>query len=334
MSHVRGRREITSLRCLCPHADSSTERRVYPLSLKDQISGIDTGVTMRVLLTVVITLCVLLPFANQTLFRAEPEDRPRVELLEAEHRFSSSVGKRDARAVDALLTDGVRIVGPDGELLEKARVLAAVRDRAGNIGASLLQSDVRFYDTVALVHGRSVMSGSHMYVLRAWVRLAGTWRLALEHVTDITEHAAADPPAFATLEAPIPARPAEDAPEEAADEAEVRNALRESHERYWAKDVQGYQHTVGADLIRAAETGVRTGTELVAFMRGSPHLPRQPSRQLEMWTKVFGNVAIGGWLDAGTTPQGADSRNRFTLALVWRDGRWQIVQIQSTAVEG
>jgi hypothetical protein len=302
--------------------------------LNDHISGIDTGVTMRVPLSVLITVCVLLPFTNHTRFKTEPEDRPRVELLEAEHGLSSSVGNRDVQAVDALLTDGIRIVGPDGELLDKALVLAAVRDRDEIMGASLMQSDVRFYDAVALVHGRGVMSGGQLYVLRAWVRLAGGWRLAVEHATDITEHATADPPAFATLETPVPARPAEDAPDEGADEADVRNALRESHERYWAKDVQGYERTVGADLIRAAETGVRPGTELVAFMKDSPHLPRQPSRQLEMWAKVFGNVAIGGWLDAGTTPHGAVTRNRFTLALVWRDGRWQIVQIQSTAVQG
>jgi hypothetical protein len=51
-----------------------------------------------------------------------------------------------------------------------------------------------------------------------------------------------------------------------------------------------------------------------------------------MWAKVFGNVAVGGWLDRGKNRDGGVSRNRFTLALVWRDGRWQIVQIQSTGV--
>ena len=289
---------------------------------------------MRVFVTILVISCVLLQFPNRVPLKTKPGDRQHVELLAAEHRFSSSVERRDAQAVEALLTDGVRIIGPDGELLDKARAVAAIRDRPGHVGASLVESDVRFYDTVALVHGRSVISGKQMYVLRGWVRPAGTWQLALEHATDITEHATADPPAFDTLDAPVPAIPTEDAPEGAAEEADVRNALRESHERYWAKDVEGYERTVGADLIRAAETGVRPGTELVSFMRGSPHLPRRPSRQLEMWAEVFGNVAIGGWLDAGTTAHGAASRNRFTLALVWREGRWQIVQIQSTGVQG
>jgi hypothetical protein len=289
---------------------------------------------MRALVVTLVLFCVLLPSTDRVPLGITPERSPRGELLEAERHFSSSVERRDAQAVGRLLAEGVRIVGPDGQLLDRARALDAVRRGSEEVGAVLEQSDVRFYDTVALMHGRSVIPGGHMYVLRGWVRMAGRWRLALEHSTDITEHASADPPAFATLAAPVPVRPAEAAPEEETEEADVRNALRESHARYWAKDVAGYQRTVGADLIRAAETGVRPGTELVAFMRGSPHLPRQPPKQLEMWARVFGSVAIGGWLDAGTTPHGAVSWNRFTLALVWREGRWQIVQIQSTGVQG
>jgi Domain of unknown function (DUF4440) len=288
---------------------------------------------MRALLTALLTLSVLLPFTTRVRLDVEPDELPRVEVLEAERDLIASVDSKDTETVEALLNDQVRVVDVDGALLDRTRALAAVRDAAGAIGVALRDPDLRFYDSVALVHGRSHRAESEMYVLRAWVRREGQWKLALEHATDITRHAAADPPAFDTLEAPVPARPTDDAPE-AIEETDVRNALRESHRRYWAKDVDGYLRTVGVDLIRAAETGVRPGSELVAFMRDSPHLPRPPSQQLEMWAKVFGNVAIGGWLDAGTTAHGWVSRNRFTLALVWREGRWQIVQMQSTGVSG
>lgn len=293
-----------------------------------------TQPTMRALLTALLTLSILLPFTTRVRLDVEPDELPRVEVLEAERDLIAAAGSRDVGTVEALLNDQVRVVDVDGDLLDRSSGLAGVHGgAAGAIGVPLLDPDLRFYDSVALVHGRSHRAGSEMYVLRAWVRRERQWKLALQHATDITRHATADPPAFDTLEAPVPVQPTDDAPE-AIEETDVRDALRESHRRYWAKDVDGYLHTVGVDLIRAAETGVRPGRELVAFMRDSPHLPRPPSQQLEMWAKVFGNVAIGGWLDTGTTAHGAVSRNRFTLALVWREGRWQIVQMQSTGVSG
>jgi hypothetical protein len=199
------------------------------------------------------------------------------------------------------------------------------------------------------VHGQAVVDDlskgpdgagrpkKHLYVLHVWASPGDAWELVADHTTDITEHATAEPPAFATLDAPVPAGPAHRAPSHATGDpdgtaADVKEALRTSHHRYWAKDVAGYQRTIGSDLIRAAETGVRPGSDLVTFMKSNPRLPQPPSDQLEMWAKVFGNVAVGGWLDRGKNRDGGVSRNRFTLALVWRDGRWQIVQIQSTGV--
>ena len=286
---------------------------------------------MRSLVSALITLCLLIPFINLTRLTPESEERLTVELREAERRFTASAETGDAEALESLLTDDVRIVRSNGDQLDHGQALAAVHSRQG-LGLPLQNPDTRLYDRLALLHGRAVTAGKHEYVLRAWVRAGDTWRLAIEHATDITEHATADPPAFAALPERVAAHPTDDVGEGEADVADVKDALRESHERYWAKDVQAYKLTLGADLVRAAETGVRPGTELVTFMRTSPHLPREPPHQLDMWADVFGNVALAGWLDVGTTPSGASSRNRFTLALVWRDGRWQIVQIHSTGV--
>jgi hypothetical protein len=192
---------------------------------------------------------------------------------------------------------------------------------------------------MALVHGRAATGPvgptskpRELYVLRAWIDVGDTWQLAVAHDTDITSEATAEPPTFATLDSPIASGPVDPAPDANARESSILDALRESHRRYWAKDVRGYRQTIGTDLIRAAETGVRPGSELVAYMQSNPRLPQAPPAQLEMWARVFGSVAVGGWLDAGATVQGAASRNRFSIVLVWRDQRWQIVYIQSTGV--
>jgi hypothetical protein len=290
---------------------------------------------MRILPLALMTVCVLLPARNRPVLRTDVTDRLHAEVVDVEERLSSAVLRRDVDAVQALLASDVRIVDFRGKLIDQAGSIAALKDGRHPAGAAIPQPTMRFYDEVGLVHGRGRMTTGHeVYVLRGWVRLPGGWQLALEHVTDITAHVTSVPPSFDTLDAPIAARRTDEVPPFSADEADVKHALRESHERYWSKDVQGYIQTVGTDLIRAAETGVRSGHELVAFMRDSPHLPRRPSSQLDMWAKVVGNVALAGWLDTGTTAHGVVSRSRFTLALVWRDGRWQIVQIQSTGLTG
>ena len=283
---------------------------------------------MRVVITALLTLGLLLPFTGLTTLTTEPRDRPRLALLEAERQFESYVDFDQAQELSRLLAPGARVVGLDGE----SRAIDETQVSAGEAAWPLERPDIRLYERLALVHGRSATGDRQIYVLRGWIRENDAWRLAIEHATDITEHATAVPPAFSELPEPVAALPVDAVPTGESTPDRVLRALRESHERYWARDVAAYQRTIGDDLIRAAETGVRPGSELVAFMRDSPHLPRPAPRQLEMWAQVFGTVALGGWLDVGTTAFGVPSRNRFTLALVWRKDRWQIVQIQSTAV--
>jgi hypothetical protein len=286
---------------------------------------------MRGPITAFLTLCVLVPFTNLAPLTIEPEDRLTVELADAEQRFTAYASTGDIGALETLMTDTVRIVQSNGSHLDRVQALSAIRLRQG-IGPPLLDPDIRFYDRLALVHGRAVTSGKHHYVLRAWVRSRDGWQLAVEHATDITTRATSDPPSFETLPHPVAPQPTDDVSGEDTDVTDVKDALRLSHERYWAKDVDAYERTLGVDLVRAAETGVRPGTDLVNFMRTNPHLPRHAPQQLNMWAIVFGNAALGGWLDVGTAAGGAPSRNQFTLALAWRDGRWQIVQIHSTGV--
>jgi len=287
------------------------------------------SVDMRLLLTALLTFWVLLPVAERVRVRTKLNVSARAEIADVDERYVSALRQRDHSSLQRLVAAEVRVVDAHGALIDRTEWIGRA-DRGSIELAATRPLDVRVYDTIALVHGRARVNGTEVYALRAWARMDGAWRLVVEHTTDVTEHATSDPPAFAMLDERIRAGTVDEVPDESAQEDDVTRALRDSHQLYWAKDVDEYVRTIGSDLIRAAETGVRPGSALVDFMRDSPHLPRTPPHQLEMWARVFGSVAIGGWLDSGTTRSGAPSLNRFTLVLVWRDGRWQIVQIQST----
>lgn len=286
-------------------------------------------------LTLILLTCIALRMAVSEAQPPAAAQSPIQDVLVAEQGLASAVAAADESKIDRLVADDARITSSTGQFLDAAswaaRVLARTRPEIA-VPPSL---DVRLYGNLALVHGRATLvdpAPRDLYVMRAWVETGDTWQLAAQHTTDISRSTRAEPPSFAMLEAKIPAGPIHAAPEASAQERAVINAMLESHRRYWAKDVAGYQRTIGRDLIRSAETGVRPGSELVAYMESNPRLPDAPPAQLEMWARVHGSVAIGGWLDAGSNAVGASSRNRFTVALVWRDDRWQIVQIQSTGV--
>jgi hypothetical protein len=113
---------------------------------------------------------------------------------------------------------------------------------------------------------------------------------------------------------------------------QVRRAIEDQHRAYWSKEPDRYQQYAGADLLRVAENGVRTREELIAGMRGNARLPAPPSDQLEIQLRIYGNVAVTGWLDQGTDVIGRPARNRFTVVFARRDTGWQMVHIQSTGV--
>jgi hypothetical protein len=269
----------------------------------------------------------------------EPFSSPSTieEILVAEQHLATALATGHDANVDRLVADDARMTSATGQFFDGASWEARMLGRARRELPVPTAIDIRLYRNVALVHGRATVADPaprDLYVMRAWVDSGDTWELAAQHTTDITTNARAEPPTFATLGQKIPAGPTHTAPDASAQEQAVVQAMLDSHRRYWAKDVEGYRRTIGLDLIRSAETGVRPGSELVAYMESNPRLPGEPPAQLEMWARVFGSVAIGGWLDAGSNSVGAASRNRFTVVLVWRDVRWQIVQIQSTGVLG
>jgi hypothetical protein len=288
----------------------------------------------RALIFILLT-CVALRMAISEAPPPAAAQSPIQDVLVAEQGLASAVAAASEATVDRLVAGDARITAATGQFFDGASWTAHVLKRSRPEIAVPPSLDVRLYGNLALVHGRATLvdpAPRDVYVMRAWVETGDTWQLAAQHTTDISRSTKAEPPSFATLEEKIPAGPIHTAPEASAQEQAVIAAMVESHRRYWAKDVAGYQRTIGRDLIRSAETGVRPGSELVAYMESNPRLPDEPPAQLEMWARVYGSVALGGWLDAGANAVGASSRNRFTVALVWRDDRWQIVQIQSTGV--
>ncbi len=170
----------------------------------------------------------------------------------------------------------------------------------------------------------------HDFFSRIWISSGGLWRMVADHRTDIT--AAVADGTFDTLKQPVEPLPISERASGGDASAEIRRAIGEQHAAYWSKDSNLYRRYAGADLIRIAERGVRPGAELISMMRGNARLPAPPSDHLDVRVQVHGNTAVTTWLDEGRDPGGRPVQNRFMVVFAWRDDRWQMVHMQSTAV--
>src|SRR5262249_37236086 len=113
----------------------------------------------------------------------------------------------------------------------------------------------------------------------------------------------------------------------------VERAVRDQHRAYWNKDTDRYRSYAAPDLLRIAENGIRTHDELISGMRGNARLPAEPSDQLDVRVRTYGNTAVATWLDQGHDILGRPTRSRFTAVLARRDAGWQMVHIQSTFIK-
>jgi ketosteroid isomerase-like protein len=120
--------------------------------------------------------------------------RDQADVLAAEREFFLSLTKPDAPALHRLLTDDFNLVALNGAILDRSALLAAVE--GGQLQFETIQpveSAVRFYGSVAVVTGRTEMSGhsgeapfyfksryTHVYAEQE-----GRWRLAAAQGTPI-----------------------------------------------------------------------------------------------------------------------------------------------------
>ena len=85
------------------------------------------------------------------------------ELLKLENEFERAVASNDADALDRILADDWIIVGPDGNITDKARFLGVIK--SGVLSHEVMESTdwrVCLYGNTALVTGLTTTKGKFM----------------------------------------------------------------------------------------------------------------------------------------------------------------------------
>jgi ketosteroid isomerase-like protein len=265
----------------------------------------------------------------------DPSD---AQLEAAERARATAVAQQDMAAYSQLAAEDLRVIDRRGAVTTRDDRIDAIESGEARITRrSEGAVTVRRYGDIALVMGQSVwqIAGreNHDYVTRIWLWRGKQWRLVGGHYTDITPQMTANPPGFKLPDNAVPTLPIARTPPAQDAMEQVRRAVTDQHRAYWSKEPDRYGDYAGPDVLRIAENGVRTREELIAGMRGNARLPAPPSDQLDVQVRVYGNVALTGWLDQGTDLLGRPTPNRFTVVFVRRDSGWQMVHIQSTGVK-
>jgi ketosteroid isomerase-like protein len=94
---------------------------------------------------------------------ATPDHTMQEELLKLENEFERAVTNNDADALDGFLADDWIIVGPDGDIIDKARFLGVIK--SGALSHELMESTdmrVRLYGNTAVVTGLTTTKGKFM----------------------------------------------------------------------------------------------------------------------------------------------------------------------------
>jgi ketosteroid isomerase-like protein len=124
-----------------------------------------------------------------------PDNSVRKELKTLDKEWSSAMVKDHAETIGRFLSDDWIIIGPEGNVIDRARFLAAVH--SGDLSHESMVSDdwrVRSYGDTAVVTAGARSKGK--YKGRAFatnerstsvfIRSGGQWQCVLTHLTPIT----------------------------------------------------------------------------------------------------------------------------------------------------
>ena len=118
----------------------------------------------------------------------------QAELERLNHAWLDAWLAKDAAAIEAMMAAEYTYIAPNGQVLDRARILAIVRSPSYRLDRAT-GSEVRItvFEDSAIVLRRSQSSGSfngHAFIedhrcSAVWVRQGGTWRLGWEHCSAI-----------------------------------------------------------------------------------------------------------------------------------------------------
>lgn len=121
---------------------------------------------------------------------------PTEQLVQQADAWDKAIIRKDAAAIAANMSEDFRQISARGDVAGKAAFLEAITSPKLVIHPySVEDMDVRFYGDVALVSGRTRMTGSwdgkpfgsHYRYVDVYVRKDGQWRVSSVQITEIKE---------------------------------------------------------------------------------------------------------------------------------------------------
>ncbi len=121
---------------------------------------------------------------------------PAEQLVQQADAWDKAIIRKDAAAIAANMSEDFRQISARGDVAGKAAFLEAITSPRLVINPYAVEDmDVRFYGEVALVSGRTRMTGSwdgkpfgsHYRYVDVYVRKDGQWRVASVQITEIKE---------------------------------------------------------------------------------------------------------------------------------------------------
>ena len=140
------------------------------------------------------TCCLLLALASigQAAAQKSKDDSQQTKLLVMEHMWNEAQVNRDSRALDAMLGSNFVNTEYDGEVSDKAKFLADIRDPQFNLSTLTIQDlKVSMYADSAVVVGIYRTKGSYQgkayeHIGRftdTWVYTEGRWQCVASHTS-------------------------------------------------------------------------------------------------------------------------------------------------------
>ena len=138
--------------------------------------------------------CVLLALAalGQSVAQKSKDDSQQTKLVVMEHLWNEAQVSRDARALDAMIASDFVNTEYDGEVSDKAKFLADIRDPHFNLASLTIQDlKVSMYADSAVVVGvyhtkGTYQSKSYEHFGRftdTWVFIEGRWQCVASHTS-------------------------------------------------------------------------------------------------------------------------------------------------------
>lgn len=121
---------------------------------------------------------------------------PTEQLIQQANAWDKAIIRKDAAAISANMAEDFRQISARGDVSGKAAFIEAITSPKLVINPYGVEDmDVRFYGDVALVSGRTRMTGSwdgkpfgsHYRYVDVYVRKDGQWRVSSVQITEIKE---------------------------------------------------------------------------------------------------------------------------------------------------